>query len=44
MIYLVDPQSALKKKCPKLCALLGPCDKYCVGIVYPMYGIDPIEI
>lgn len=40
MIYLVDPETAVKQKCiPFVCtAFCKPGNVY-----YPMYGIDPLE-
>jgi len=38
MIYLVDP-NAVKQVCPFLCS-----GKLCKGVVYPCYGVPPIEI
>jgi len=38
MIYLVNPEAG-KQVCPQLCTV-----KLCKGVVYPCYGVPPIEI
>jgi len=47
MIFLVDPQSPYKQKCPVKCTdYCLKCDDKCTGgVFYPLYGIEPpIEI
>ena len=35
MIYLVDPNQAVSQ---------GECKKFCKGVYWPLYGIDPVPI
>jgi hypothetical protein len=40
VLFLIDPQNPTKQACTLFCF---KCDK-CYGVVYPLYGIDPIPI